>query len=284
MKKILITGKDSYIGTNIKKWLEVEEYYKVEEVSTRDNIWKEKDFSSYDTIIHVAGIAHVSAEPKLEELYYSVNRDLAIDVAKKAKQEHTKQFIFMSSMIIYGKDAILGKEKIIDNYTIPQATDFYGKSKLEADEKLQKLQDDNFKVAIIRTPMVYGPNCKGNFPRLKKIAKGTFVFPDIDNQRSMIYIDNLCEFFKQCIENNYSGIFYPQNKEYLSTKRIIEIMAESMNKKIWFTKLFNPILKLLSKKINIINKVFGSKVYKKEMSGDFSYCIVDTEESIRRSI
>ena len=128
MKKILITGKDSYIGTNIKKWLEVEEYYQVEEVSTRDNIWKEKDFSSYDTIIHVAGIAHVSAEPKLEELYYSVNRDLAIDVAKKAKQEHTKQFIFMSSMIIYGKDAILGKEKIIDNYTIPQATDFYGKS------------------------------------------------------------------------------------------------------------------------------------------------------------
>lgn len=284
MKKVLITGKDSYIGTNVKKWLEKDENYQVEEVETQNDIWKEKDFSSCDTVIHVAGIAHVSAAPKLEDLYYHVNRDLAIEVAKKAKQENVKQFIFMSSMIIYGKDATLGNEKIIDYDTIPQATDFYGKSKLEADEELQKLQDDNFKVVIIRTPMVYGPNCKGNFPRLKKIAKHTFAFPNINNHRSMIYIDNLCEFFKQSIENNVSGIFYPQNKEYLSTTRIIEIMAESMNRKIWFTKLFNPILKLLSKKVNIINKVFGSKVYKKEMSGDFSYCVVDTEESVRRSI
>lgn len=285
MKKVIIAGKDSYIGSNLKRWLEqTKKDYAVEEVGTREDIWKAKDFSDYDVVVHVAGIAHVSSDPKLESLYYAVNRDLALDVAKKAKQEGVKQFIFMSSMTIYGKDSTIGKEKLIDKDTIPKATDFYGQSKLEADRELQKLQDENFRVVIIRTPMVYGPECKGNFPRLKKIAKRTPIFPDIENKRSMIYIENLCEFMKQCIDNLYSGIYYPQNKEYLSTKEIIKVMSESMNRKIWFTKIFNPFLKLLSKKINIINKVFGSKIYKKELSGDFSYCVVDTIESIRRSI
>ena len=285
MKKVIIAGKDSYIGSNLKRWLEqTKKDYAVEEVGTREDIWKTKDFSDYDVVVHVAGIAHVSSDPKLESLYYAVNRDLALDVAKKAKQEGVKQFIFMSSMTIYGKDSTIGKEKLIDKDTIPKATDFYGQSKLEADRELQKLQDENFRVVIIRIPMVYGPECKGNFPRLKKIAKRTPIFPDIENKRSMIYIENLCEFMKQCIDNLYSGIYYPQNKEYLSTKEIIKVMSESMNRKIWFTKIFNPFLKLLSKKINIINKVFGSKIYKKELSGDFSYCVVDTIESIRRSI
>lgn len=285
MKKVIIAGKDSYIGSNLKRWLEqTKKDYAVEEVGTREDIWKTKDFSDYDVVVHVAGIAHVSSDPKLESLYYAVNRDLALDVAKKAKQEGVKQFIFMSSMTIYGKDSTIGKEKLIDKDTIPKATDFYGQSKLEADRESQKLQDENFRVVIIRTPMVYGPECKGNFPRLKKIAKRTPIFPDIENKRSMIYIENLCEFMKQCIDNLYSGIYYPQNKEYLSTKEIIKVMSESMNRKIWFTKIFNPFLKLLSKKINIINKVFGSKIYKKELSGDFSYCVVDTIESIRRSI
>lgn len=285
MKKVIIAGKDSYIGSNLKQWLGQEKNdYQVEEVGTREDIWRTKDFSNSDVVVHVAGIAHVSSDPKLENLYYAVNRDLALNVAKKAKQEGVKQFIFMSSMIIYGKDSVLGTEKIIDKNTIPQAADFYGQSKLEADKELQKLQDEKFRVVIIRTPMVYGPGCKGNFPKLKKIAKYAPLFPNIENKRSMIYIENLCEFMKQCIDNLWSGIYYPQNKEYLSTKEIIKVMSESMNRKIWLTRMFNPFLKLLSKKINIINKVFGSKIYKKELSGDFSYCIVDTVESIRRSI
>ena len=285
MKKVLITGKNSYIGLNLKRWLEKEkDLYSVQEVETMNDEWKKTDFTNCDIVLHVAGIAHVSSDPKLKDLYYKVNRDLAIEIAKHAKKNNVKQFIFMSSMIIYGKDAPVGEEKNINNKSAPRASDFYGDSKLQADLELQKLQDENFKVVTIRTPMVYGPGCKGNFPRLKKLAKMSPIFPDIENKRSMIYIDNLCEFFKQCIDREYAGIYYPQNKEYLSTKLIIKIMSESMNKKMHFTKLFNPIIKMLSKKINIINKVFGSKVYEKEISGDFSYCIVETEDSIRRSI
>ena len=285
MKKILITGRNSYIGMHVKNWLEKEmNQYDVVELDVKTNEWLHEDFSKYDAIFHVAGIAHVSTNKKLENLYYNVNCNLAIQVANKAKKENVKQFIFMSSMIIYGDDQKIGEKKLIDKNTNPHPKNFYGNSKLQAEKGIKKLTDENFKTVIIRTPMVYGPNCKGNFPKLKKIAKISPIFPDIDNERSMIYIDNLCEFIKQVIDKEASGTFYPQNKEYMSTKQIIKVMTESMNKKIHFIKLFNPIIKLISKKIKLINKVFGTKIYAKDLSGDFSYNVVDNDESIRRSV
>ena len=282
MKNILVFGKDSYIGTNFEKWLNKskEGNYNISSISSKNDEWKKEDFSKYDVVFCLAGIAHVSANKKLEDLYYKVNRDLPIEVAKKAKAEGVKQFIFMSSMIIYGADGKIGQFKIIKEDTSKVPIDFYGRSKLEADEAIQKLSDEKFKTIIIRAPMVYGPNCKGNFPKLKKIAKILPIFPDIENNRSMIYIDNLVECIKQNIDNENSGVIYPQNKEYVSTKSIIEAMAKAMNKKMHFVKIFNPILKLLSKKINYINKIFGNKVYDKSLSGDFSYCVVDFETSI----
>lgn len=285
MKKILITGKNSYIGTHVKEWLKKDEkQYEVVELDVKTQEWMKEDFSKYDTILHVAGIAHVSTNKKLEDLYYKVNRDLAIEIAKKAKQQKVKQFIFMSSMIIYGDDKRIGEKKIIANDTVPEPKNFYANSKLQAEEGIKQLESENFKTVIIRTPMVYGPDCKGNFQKLKKIAKLSPIFPDIENERSMIYIDNLCKFIKEVIDTEKDGIFYPQNKEYVSTKQIIQVMAENMNKKIHFIKLFNPFLKLISKKINLINKVFGTKIYAKELSGEFNYIVVDNEESIRRSV
>ena len=285
LKKILITGKNSYIGTHVKNWLKKDKkQYEVTELDVKTEEWLQEDFSKYDTILHVAGIAHVSTNKKLEDLYYKVNRDLAIQVAQKAKNENVKQFIFMSSMIIYGDDENIGKIKIINKDTIPQPRNFYGNSKLQAEDGIKQLNDGNFRTVIIRTPMVYGPNCKGNFQKLKRIAKLSPIFPDIENERSMIYIDNLCEFIKQVIDNEKSGIFYPQNKEYVSTKQIIQVMSDSMNKKTHFIKLFNPILKLMAKKVNLINKVFGTKIYAKDLSEKFDYVVIDNEESIRRSI
>ena len=61
MKRILITGADSYIGTSVEKWLKRSEFsgmYQVDTVDMRGEGWKQKDFSGYDTVFHVAGIAH----------------------------------------------------------------------------------------------------------------------------------------------------------------------------------------------------------------------------------
>ncbi|NMB43965.1 MAG: NAD-dependent epimerase/dehydratase family protein [Clostridiales bacterium] len=264
MKKILITGKNSYIGTSVEKWLaKNSDKYTVDTVDTRGDDWKKKDFSGYDVVFHVAGIAHVSSDPKLEDLYYEVNTKLTIETAKKAKVEGVKQFIFMSSIIVYG-DSTRGIE-VIDRNTIPRPSNFYGNSKLQAEKGIDKLASDDFKVVILRPPMIYGKDSKGNYPLLSKFARKSPIFPNIDNQRSMLHIDNLCEFIKLMIDNGESGIFFPQNKEYVKTIDLVKTIAETHGKKIWLTKIFNPILKLMFK-VNIVNKVFGNLVYEKSIS------------------
>lgn len=261
MKKILITGANSYIGTNVEKWLlkEPDKYY-VETLDMKDPNWINFDFSKFDVVYHVAGIAHVSSKKKLAPLYFKVNRDLAIETAKKAKDSGVKQFIFMSSMIIYGKDNKIGDFRHVDvNKYAP--TNAYGQSKLEADLAIQEMNDLTFKTVIIRTPVVYGPGSKGNFPRLQKLALKLPIFPNIENQRSMIYIDNLCMIIKYMIDNDIEGVFYPQNNEYVRTKDIIKLTRELNGKKYRETKIFNWVIKLGSLFIPTINKVFGNKTY-----------------------
>ena len=280
MKKILITGANSYIGTSFENWvLQYPDKYSVDTIDMRDERWREKSFEGYDVVFHVAGIAHVSADPKLEDLYYRVNRDLAIETAKKAKDEGVKQFIFMSSIIVYGDSSF--ERKLIDKNTIPKPSNFYGDSKLQTEEGIKSLESDDFKIVILRPPMIYGKGSKGNYPKLSKVAQILPVFPDIDNTRSMLHIDNLCEFIRMMIDNDENGLFFPQNKEYVKTSEMVKMIAEVHGKKIWMTKVFNPMIKLLAGKVRLLNKVFGSLVYEQSMS-DYkeNYRIRDFTESI----
>lgn len=280
MKRVLITGKNSYIGTSLENWLMREpDKYKVDTVDMKDGSWKEKDFSQYDVVFHVAGIAHVSSDPKMEGLYYKVNRDLTIETAEKAKAEGVKQFIFMSSIIVYGDSS--SSKRVIDRNTVPTPSNFYGNSKLQAEEGIKHLESDDFKMVVVRPPMIYGKGSKGNYPRLANMAKKIPIFPDIDNERSMLHIDNLCEFIKVMIDHEETGLYFPQNKEYVKTSELVKTIAEVHGKKILMTKLFNPVLKLMFG-IGIVNKVFGNLVYEKSMS-DYdkaNYRIRDFRESI----
>jgi len=265
MKKILITGANSYIGTSVEKWLLKEpEKYKVDTVDMKDNSWKEKDFSVYDVVFHVAGIAHVSSDPKMEDLYYKVNRDLAVETAEKAERDGVRQFIFMSSIIVYGNSEI--EKGVININTVPEPANFYGNSKLQAEKGMLPLADESFKVVILRPPMIYGKGSKGNYPRLSKAAQKLPFLPDYENKRSMLHIDNLCEFIKLMIDNEENGLFFPQNRGYVKTSDMVKIIAEVHGKRIILTKVFNPILKFMENRVNIINKVFGNLVYDKKMS------------------
>lgn len=259
MKKILITGKDSYIGTSLEKWLsQWPDKYTVDTVDMTSASWKEKDFSKYDVVFHVAGIAHVSSDPKLKNLYYKVNRDLTIATARKAKNEGVQQFIFMSSIIVYGDSPSNG---VIDRNTVPKPSNFYGDSKLQAEEGIKPLENESFKIVILRSPMIYGKGSKGNYPKLAKLARKVPVFPDIDNQRSMLHIDNLCEFIKLMIDNKESGLFFPQNKEYVKTSEMVRLIAETHGRRIRLVRLLNPPLSVLCERITIANKIFGDLVY-----------------------
>jgi UDP-glucose 4-epimerase len=280
MKNILITGKNSYIGTSLENWLIKEtDKYKVDKIDMKDGSWKDKDFSQYDVVFHVAGIAHVSSDPKLEDLYYKVNRDLTIEAAEKAKAEGVKQFIFMSSIIVYGDSS--NSNGVIDRSTVPTPSNFYGKSKLQAEEGIKYLESDGFKIVVLRPPMIYGKGSKGNYPRLANMAKKTPMFPNFDNRRSMLHIDNLCEFIKIMIDHEESGLFFPQNKEYVKTSELVKTIAEVHGKKIWMINWMNWLIKLMFG-IGIVQKVFGNLVYEKSMSyyDKANYQIRDFRESI----
>lgn len=287
MLKMLITGENSYIGTSVENWLMREpDKYLVDTINLRDESWEKKDFSKYDVVFHVAGIAHVSKDPKMQELYYKVNRDLTIKVAEKAKEDGVNQFIFMSSMIVYGDSGKLGEQRIITKDTIPQPSDYYGDSKLQAEEGIKRFQSDEFNIVIIRPPMIYGKGSKGNYPKLSKAAKILPFFPDIENRRSMLHIDNLCEFIKLMAVNRENGTFFPQNSEYVKTSQMVKVVGNVCGKNVKLTKVFNLPLKVISMKINLINKVFGSFCYELSLSEyhenyrkrSFRESIIETEK------
>ncbi|WP_258831563.1 NAD-dependent epimerase/dehydratase family protein [Peribacillus frigoritolerans] len=283
MKKILITGSKSYVGTSLQKWLRnYPGKYSIDSISLRNDLWKKKDFSEYDVVLHMAGIAHVSSDPKMEEMYYKVNRDLTIETAEKSKVEGVKQFIFMSSIIVYGESS--SNKRVIDKNTVPTPSNFYGNSKLQAEEGIKPLENDKFKVAILRPPMIYGRGSKGNYPKLAKVARNLPVFPDIENQRSMLHINNICEFIRLIIDNEDSGLFFPQNNEYVKTSEMVKLIAELHGKSISLTKIFNPILRIMGIKFGLINKVFGNLVYEKSMSNyKMDYQVINFRESIKLS-
>lgn len=284
MKKILITGAGSYVGESVRKYMlsTAPGEFEIDAVGTMNDEWKKADFGKYDVVYHVAGIAHVNADPKMEPLYYKVNRDLTIEVAQTAKAAGVRLFIFMSSQIVFHESQSL-KTEVLTKDTKENPNGFYGDSKLQAEIGLHKLESNDFKVCILRPCMIYGPNAKGNFPRLARLATKVPMFPCWHNKRSMLYIDNLAEFVKQAVLRELSGTFYPQNREQADTVEIIRFFAKEAGHKVWITRLLNPFIWLGSFVLQPINKMFATYYYDPSMSKmDFDYQLVSFEDSMKR--
>lgn len=289
MKKILITGAGSYIGTSFENYINTNfpDEYTVDTVDMIGGGWKEKDFSPYDAVFHVAGIAHSDngkISPEKEKLYYSVNTELTSAAAEKAKSDGVHQFIFMSSAIVYGNSAPIGKTKIITNDTPVSPANCYGDSKVQAEKRLKLLEDENFKVVILRPPMIYGKGSKGNYPLLAKLALKLPFFPRVQNERSMLYIENLCEFVRLMIENEESGTFFPQNSEYSNTSELVEMIAAAHGKKIKLIGGFTRLLKIMSCFTGLVNKAFGNLTYERSIS-DYkeNYRVAELGDSVKRT-
>ena len=289
MKKILITGANSYIGLSLERYIK-ENYpndYTVDTVDMIGDGWRKVDFSGYDSVFHVAGIAHsdsgkISAEK--EKLYYAVNTDLTVETAKKAKADGVKQFIFMSSAIVYGESAPIGKTKVVTRDTPTSPANCYGDSKVQAENGILPLSDGDFKVVILRPPMIYGKGSKGNYPLLAKIALKMPIFPYVKNERSMLYIENLCEFVRLLVENDEQGIFWPQNAEYSNTGELVKMIAEAHGKKVRLVKGLGWLLKIMSIFTGLVNKAFGSLSYDLTLSEyKENYRVASLEKSIKNT-
>ncbi|MFC0475743.1 NAD-dependent epimerase/dehydratase family protein [Robertmurraya beringensis] len=261
MKKILITGVNSYIGTSFEKWVsQYPDKYSVDFISIRDDHWKEKSFSGYDVIFHTAAIVHVKEDDTNK--YFKINRDTTVELAKKAKKEGVKQFIFLSTMGVFGTET-----GYITKDTKPIPKTPYAQSKYEAEQILLGINSTDFNVSILRPPIVYGRGCPGNYVRLAKLAITLPIFPEIKNERSMIYIDNLSEFIRIIIDNSQGGIYFPQNKDYVNTTDLVRLIAKARGKEVKTSKVFNWAVAIGLKLSGTLRKVFGTFVYDKRISG-----------------
>lgn len=277
MGNILILGRNGYIASNLYNWLKKSEFnHSVTSISVKNEKWKKDTWKQFDVVINTVGLAHVKENDDNRNLFYKINSDLVRNLALKAKSENVKQFIHFSSMSVFGMNT--GK---ITNKVKPNPTSTYGKSKLKADKFLWGMNSDNFKVAIIRPPMVYGKNSIGNYSKLSKFSKKTPLFPKYPNKRSMIYIDNLCEFVRIMIDKELFGFFYPQNRLYVSTYDMVEKINYYSGYKLHkLPKIFLP--DFLVNKIPILQKIFGTLVYDKSISNlELPYNIVDFNSSIK---
>ena len=159
-------------------------------------------------------------------------------------------------MSIYGKNSgTITKETPLHPVTA------YGKSKLEAERLIALLADDRFTVTILRPPMVYGPGAKGNYHLLEEMTDHLHLCPTVQNRRSLVSIDRLCEFIRGRIEDSCSGVFFPQDPNPVSTASLIEQIAFEKGKTLRKTSLFNPCIRFLAKKTTIGEKAFGDLLY-----------------------
>lgn len=250
----LLTGSSGFVGSRL---LEISKNKGlVRSISLQNLTPDQVNFQGIYSIIHCAGIAH-RMEPTPDELYFQINRDLTIEFAKAAKTAGVKQFIFLSTIKVYGLDY---SSSPITLNTPCQPNDAYGQSKIEAEQKLLKLEDESFKVAIIRPPLIYGPGVKGNLLKLMQLATSHKPIPlgGIQNKRSMVFVDNLIALIDQIIEQEARGIYLPSDSTTLSTSQLMHEILLHINS----SKKLLPIPTIAQKMIGLLKPEIAKRLFK----------------------
>lgn len=288
MKRILIIGSHSYLGTALASYLsQWPEAYHAESLSVRDGAWKNVSFQGYDAVYHTAALVHQErskSDPALKNTYLQINTRLPVEVAQKAKEAGVSQFIFLSTMAVYGLTAPFGKTVTVTKDTPLAPKDLYGLSKAQAEEGLLSLADSTFQVAILRPPMIYGRGCKGNYQQLRNFALRLPCFPKIGNHRSVLYVGNLNRLVRHLLDTGTGGIFCPQDREQVDTGRMVQTVARLHGRSLPLIPGFGWALSLLRPLTPKIDKAFGSLCYDPALSRcPWDYQIYSMEQALQET-
>lgn len=245
----------------MERLFEIKPDWIVESISVRNDDWIIKDFSRYDAIYHVAAIVHQKEDATKEKEYYRVNSELPLKLAQKAKAEGVKSFVFLSSIAVYGIVGEMKNAKGITKETKKNPQTLNGKSKLLAEKKLDELNDDEFKISLLRVPLIYGENSPGNFASLLKLSKILPIFPKVNNTRSMIHIDRLSDIVIHIIETELQGVFLVNDRKNINTSIFFKELRAQQMKKTYLSSLLGVITVAFGKDIPLVQKMFGSMYY-----------------------
>jgi nucleoside-diphosphate-sugar epimerase len=255
MPKILITGTNSFVGSN---FILYSKYKDVDAISLIENRPSEIDFSKYDVVIHLVAIVHQTKRIPEEE-YFRVNKDLCIEVAKHAKDAGVKQFIFLSTVKVYG-EFIQGSGPW-NEFSECHPNDSYGISKYEAEKALGELVGPEFDVSVLRTPLVYGEGVRANMLSIMKFIRSSYILPfkNINNRRNFTSAENLVAFIDRIIEKKTSGIFIAMDEDAISTSDLVKMISVNMGKKIFLFRLPDIFIKIgLSILPRFFDRLYGS--------------------------
>ena len=254
--KVMITGSNGFVGSAISRVLEKTNFKLVKplrsDISLSNNQkivdknqiidgispltnW-EHYLDGVDTVIHCAAIT--DTEIKVDSNYFSALRSINVDgtlnLARQAVSQGIRRFIFISSIKVNGDSTSSNCPFVYDDNPCP--LDAYGKSKYEAEKGLWEIsRKSKLEIVIIRPPLVYGPNVKGNFAKLIKLVKYGFPLPllKIKNERSFIGVDNLADLVVRCIKHPkaLNQVLLASDDHDLSTPDLLRYIAKAMGKR-----------------------------------------------------
>jgi len=249
--RVLLTGASGFIGTAFYRRYQTE--FEIEPVSFRKEIG-EIDVEGIDIVVHLAALVH-QMDGAEEDAYHQVNVTKTVALAKKAKASGVKQFVFMSSVKVYGEETA----EPYDEESPCHPKDPYGRSKLDAERALLAMADETFEVAIIRTPVVYGEGVKANIHKLVKLTDSYRILPfgGIHNRRSMVYVGNLIHLISEIIRQEATGIFLASDDAPLGTSALIEKIANTLGKHPLLFPFFPLKIMLKWLKPQIYQRLYG---------------------------
>jgi len=282
MKKIMVTGASGYIGKNFIKRYSGE--YDIQSVSL--SLGFPTSFLGVNTLIHLSALVHQTKEYS-DSRYFEINTQQTELLAKEAKKQGVTHFVFFSTVAVYGVNGYLNNQiKVIDEESDCHPVSAYAKSKFAAERILLNMGTDDFKVSIVRPPIVYGKGCPGNMKSLKALIRRVPILPFNyqNNKRSMVNIENLLYFTKLIIDEKAAGVFIPQDADTYSIKQIASVLSAGMGKKILLFKfprvVFNVLVQI---KPQVMSSLYGTLVFDSTVSNQKIKYVeqITTEEGLR---